>query len=130
MNRKKLWLWVDFALITLVWGVVAVMLVKVGPMFGEIFRDFGGALPWMTREVLLLSEIMVGWWPLVVFVAAFSLGVFQARRLREIAADIEPPRWERITVRSLIAIGAVTFMLLLVAFYIPIMSLGSDISGM
>lgn len=38
--------------------VVAILMIKVIPVFSQLFSSFGGKLPWLTREVVGLSDWM------------------------------------------------------------------------
>ncbi|MGV2938051.1 type II secretion system F family protein [Mesobacillus sp. LC4] len=50
-------------------GVVIFLLVSVVPTFVDMFSDFGGELPAITRFVLGASEFMQGfWWLIILFV--------------------------------------------------------------
>ena len=59
-------------------GVVVLMLVKVIPVFEQMFADFGGALPAPTQKVIEISHFMQAYWPhflvgIVLFVIAYKL---------------------------------------------------------
>ncbi|MCP5057950.1 MAG: type II secretion system F family protein [bacterium] len=62
-------------------AVIALLLVKVIPVFQKMFEDFGGALPGPTQMVITISEFLQEW--LVIMVAA-TVGVLwlfmQARK--------------------------------------------------
>jgi type IV pilus assembly protein PilC len=62
-------------------GVLALLLVKVIPVFERMFEDFGGALPGPTQAVVDLSHFMqayIGY--MLVGLVAGLVGFFQARR--------------------------------------------------
>jgi type IV pilus assembly protein PilC len=62
-------------------GVIALLLVKVIPVFKKMFEEMGGALPAPTQMVVDLSEFMQRWIVLILFVMAASVfGFFFARR--------------------------------------------------
>ena len=62
-------------------GVIALLLVKVIPVFKKMFEDFGGALPAPTQFVVDMSEFMQNWIVLIlVGMAAIVFGFFFARR--------------------------------------------------
>ena len=62
--------------------VTAILLVKVVPVFADVFGSFGASLPAFTLFVLGISEIAQDWW-LIVLIAAILAGVaFREARLR------------------------------------------------
>ena len=62
-------------------GVIALLLVKVIPVFEKMFEDFGGALPAPTQVVVDLSEFLQKWIVvLLIGIAAVVFSVFFARR--------------------------------------------------
>lgn len=62
--------------------VTAILLVKVVPVFAEVFGNFGATLPAFTLFVLNLSEIAQKWW-LVALIAIILIGVgFKEAKLR------------------------------------------------
>jgi type IV pilus assembly protein PilC len=66
-------------------GVIALLLVKVIPVFKKMFEEMGGALPAPTQMVVDLSEFMQQWIMVILFgLAATVIGFFTARkRVRE-----------------------------------------------
>jgi type IV pilus assembly protein PilC len=57
-------------------AVVIFLLVKVVPTFVEMFKDFGGELPAITKFVLNSSEFMQKyWWLVVLFFVACFIGI-------------------------------------------------------
>ncbi|MEN8183277.1 MAG: type II secretion system F family protein [Myxococcota bacterium] len=65
-------------------GVVALLLVKVIPVFEKMFEDFGGTLPGPTQVVVDISHFMQAY--LIYLLMAVALGLvafFQARRRSE-----------------------------------------------
>lgn len=55
-------------------GIVAFLLVKVVPVFAEIFEEFGGDLPAPTKFLIACGDFMVyRWWLLVVCINAFII---------------------------------------------------------
>jgi len=62
-------------------AVLALLLVKVIPVFEKMFADFGGELPAPTQFVINLSNWMQHWIVLIIAsVVAFSVAYVQARR--------------------------------------------------
>ena len=49
--------------------IVAYLMLSVVPVFVDVFRDFGGRLPWPTRVVAGLSEFLQTSWPTMLVVA-------------------------------------------------------------
>jgi type IV pilus assembly protein PilC len=48
--------------LTVAAGATAFMLIFIIPTFAKMFTDFGGELPLPTKIVLMLSDLLVGWW--------------------------------------------------------------------
>ncbi len=69
-----------YPIITLIiaFGVVAVILVFVIPVFEEMFRDFGSALPAPTQVVINMSDFVIG--NILYIIIAIVLFVFAFRR--------------------------------------------------
>lgn len=64
-------------------GVVIFLLVSVVPTFVQMFADFGGELPAITRFVLAASEFMQNfWWLVVLIITAFVSGILIVRNNR------------------------------------------------
>ena len=62
-------------------GVVTALMIFVVPQVVEQFDTVGQALPWLTRFVIGLSDVLVRWWWLMLLVAgAAGVGVWQALR--------------------------------------------------
>jgi type IV pilus assembly protein PilC len=62
-------------------GVLALLLVKVIPVFEKMFKDFGGELPAPTQMVISLSNWMQHWILLILAsIVAVSIAWVQARR--------------------------------------------------
>jgi len=62
-------------------GVLALLLVKVIPVFEKMFKDFGGELPAPTQMVITLSNWLQHWiLAIIVAIVATSIGYVQARR--------------------------------------------------
>ncbi|MFO8113466.1 MAG: type II secretion system F family protein [Desulfosalsimonadaceae bacterium] len=70
-----------YPIITLIiaFGVVAVILVFVIPVFEEMFRDFGSALPAPTQMIINMSDFVIG--NILYIIIAIVLFIFAFRRL-------------------------------------------------
>jgi type IV pilus assembly protein PilC len=56
-------------------GIAAVMIIFVMPIFGNMFKDFGQALPGPTQMLLDLSDFIRGyWWLIILVLGAASYG--------------------------------------------------------
>ena len=56
--------------------IVGFLLVKVVPVFAEIFADFGGELPAPTKLLVAAGDfMMVRWWLLLVIVSGTGIGI-------------------------------------------------------
>src|ERR1700732_4714739 len=74
-------------------GITTFLIVRVVPIFGEIFKDFGAKLPAPTQFLIDLSEFVRGnWYFLVLGIvgAVFGLGAFLRSRRGKILTD----RWK------------------------------------
>jgi len=71
-------------------GAVFFMLKFVVPMFGNVFKRFGGQLPWITQKIIGVSNTMQnGFWPVMVIlilIIAFILYFRKTEKFREIAS--------------------------------------------
>ena len=71
-------------------GAVFFMLKFVVPMFGDVFKRFGGKLPWLTEKIIGISQGMENnfWRVFIVFmlVAAFLFSARKTQRFRELAS--------------------------------------------
>ena len=71
-------------------GAVFFMLKFVVPMFGDVFKRFGGKLPWLTEKIIGISQGMENnfWRVFIVFmlVAAFLFSTRKTQRFRELAS--------------------------------------------
>lgn len=62
-------------------GVVIFLLVSVVPTFVDMFADFGGELPGITKFVLGASEFMQGyWWLILLFILAVVISFSFAKK--------------------------------------------------
>src|SRR5665213_2884677 len=73
-------------------GAVFFMLKFVVPMFGSVFKRFGGHLPWITEKIIGVSNAMSNnFWKgalLLILVVAFILFTRKTERFREIFSKI------------------------------------------
>jgi len=73
-------------------GAVFFMLRFVVPMFGDVFKRFGGHLPWITEKIIGISDAMSNnFWKgalLLILVIAFILFTRKTERFREIFSKI------------------------------------------
>jgi len=71
-------------------GAVFFMLKFVVPMFGDVFKRFGGKLPWLTEKIIGFSQGMENnFWLVfivVILVAAFLFSTRKTQRFRELAS--------------------------------------------
>ena len=73
-------------------GAVFFMLRFVVPMFGDVFKRFGGHLPWITEKIIGISDAMSNnFWKgalLLILIIAFILFTRKTERFREIFSKI------------------------------------------
>ncbi|BCE00643.1 type II secretion system F family protein [Marinicellulosiphila megalodicopiae] len=56
--------------------VTTILLMKVVPVFGDMFSSFGADLPVPTQVVVMLSDWMINnWWKLLLFIVTFSISL-------------------------------------------------------
>jgi general secretion pathway protein F len=62
-------------------GVVAALMIFVVPQVVEQFDDVGQQLPFLTRAVIWVSDLLVGWWWAMLLAAVLiGVGIWQALR--------------------------------------------------
>ena len=125
MDRIRVWYLIKLSLlmwITLcLWVCVFFTLLKVVPIFGDFYREFGGRLPWPTRCVLFLHEFMKSWRFMVGLFAATAFVGFQFLMLHNFAQGVRAPmRWERLAEVLLIALGILVLVFIGIALYMPV----------
>ncbi len=73
-------------------GAVFFMLKFVVPMFGDVFKRFGGKLPWITEKIIGVSETLENnffrFFILLVLIAAFIFFVRKTEQFRKIASQV------------------------------------------
>lgn len=70
------------AVIVVAFIVTAILLIKVVPVFADLFHSFGAELPAFTQMVVNMSNFMVKWWWIVLFVVAGAVIVFSEAKKR------------------------------------------------
>ncbi|MBI1320882.1 MAG: type II secretion system F family protein [Candidatus Hydrogenedens sp.] len=66
-------------------GIVAFLLVKVVPVFAEIFEEFGGELPAPTKFLIACGDFMLySWWKLVVAINAILIAFKLSRQSKAV----------------------------------------------
>lgn len=70
------------AVIVVAFIVTAILLIKVVPVFADLFHSFGAELPAFTQMVVNMSNFMVKWWWVVLFVVAGSIIAFAESKKR------------------------------------------------
>ncbi len=69
-RRVKSALIYPIAVLIIASAIVMFLLIKVVPVFAEIFKDFGGQLPWPTQFLMKAGDFMIyNWWLLIVIVS-------------------------------------------------------------
>ena len=76
------------AVIIIASSIVGFLLVKVVPVFADIFREFGGQLPWPTQFLISAGDFMVyQWWALLAILAWTVIAIkliFKAHAVRRV----------------------------------------------
>src|SRR5258707_2401866 len=73
-------------------GAVFFMLKFVVPMFGDVFKRFGGKLPWITEKIIAVSNAMENnFWRVMIFILliiSFILFTRKTEKFREIFSKL------------------------------------------
>ncbi|MDB5008615.1 MAG: gspF [Mucilaginibacter sp.] len=73
-------------------GAVFFMLKFVVPMFGDVFRRFGGKLPWITEKIIGISNAMENnfWWVIILLslITGFILFTRKTEKFREVFSKV------------------------------------------
>ena len=73
-------------------GAVFFMLKFVVPMFGDIFKRFGGHLPWITEKIIAISQLLeVSFWRIFILLFLAGILIFSTRkteRFRQISSGL------------------------------------------
>jgi type IV pilus assembly protein PilC len=73
-------------------GAVFFMLKFVVPMFGDVFKRFGGQLPWITEKIISISNAMENnFWRFIVFIAlivGFILFTRKTQNFKRISSQV------------------------------------------
>ena len=81
-QRRKIVSALTYPIIVLCTSFAAIffMLKFVVPMFGDVFKRFGGHLPWITQDIINVSQALENnfWWVFLLF-AAFGVIVYFSR---------------------------------------------------
>ncbi len=57
-------------------AIVMFLLIKVVPVFADIFKEFGGELPWPTRFLMSAGDFMIyNWWMIIAIISWFIIFV-------------------------------------------------------
>ena len=121
--------WVDFGIAVVVWGVVEYVLVKVVPVFADVYDQFGGKLPWGTRVVLCFSRFP-GLMAVPVILA--GLVAFQLWRVRCLPApspEDSRRRWDSLVVLTVILLGGLVILFGAFACYLPVVRIAEQINS-
>jgi len=73
-------------------GAVFFMLKFVVPMFGDVFKRFGGKLPWITEKIIGMSQAMednfLRFFILLILIAVFIFSVRKSERYRQLSTKL------------------------------------------
>jgi len=75
--------------------IVAAMMVLVVPKITIMFEDLGAELPLITKVLILTSDILSSWWPLLILLAIAASLLFNRWRLSEQGSV----KWDRFLLR-------------------------------
>jgi type IV pilus assembly protein PilC len=96
-----------FALVVLI-ALVAFLV----PVFEDVFKDFGGELPPITKFTVALSHILTGQWYLAI--AAVALAVYVFRRWKR--SEVGRRQWDRFKLKAPFKIGGIVQKVALARF--------------
>jgi type IV pilus assembly protein PilC len=90
-NKRKLISSLSYPIIVLTtaFGAVFFMLQVVVPMFADVFKQFGGQLPWLTQQVVKLSDLFKAYTIWILLSIALVYGVLFYFRKKEILRKIK-----------------------------------------
>ncbi|ELA08877.1 pilin secretion/fimbrial assembly system protein, PilC [Moraxella macacae 0408225] len=98
------------AVIVVAFVVTAILLIKVVPVFADLFSSFGAELPAFTQLVVRMSEWMkTNWWILLFVIAGAIIGISEAKRRSKAFRDfldrlaLKLPIFGNITYQAIIA---------------------------
>ena len=83
--------------------VLIALVVFLVPVFEDIFKQFGGDLPFITKVTVMLSDAMVGRWYVFILVAATV--VFAFRRWK--TSKVGRPQWDALRLKAPLKIGTI-----------------------
>jgi len=73
-------------------GAVFFMLKFIVPMFGDVFKRFGGQLPWITEKIMSISQSLEdNFWKGLIFLALIVVFIYSSRkteRFRQLSSRI------------------------------------------
>lgn len=92
-------------------GITSMLMVVVVPKITQIFADVGKALPWNTRMLITISDVLAGYWWLVLILA---IGAWQGFR-RWKRTPKGKARWDRLMLRIWI-VGSLVRMIAISRF--------------
>ncbi len=75
--------------------IVAAMMILVVPKITIMFEDLGAEMPFITRVLIFVSDVLSTWWPALVLLGFAGFTVFQRWRTSEEGA----PKWDRFLLR-------------------------------
>ncbi|MFW6067505.1 MAG: type II secretion system inner membrane protein GspF [Myxococcota bacterium] len=77
-------------------GILIIMMTVVVPKVTAIFQDFDQVLPWHTRMLIFLSDMMTNWW--FVWLGLIAVAVYGFRRWK--STEEGTAKWDRWILRS------------------------------
>ncbi len=69
--------------------VLALIMVGVVPVFEEVFRDSGQALPWQTQIILALSRWLSAWFPGLLLLLPITYALHASGKLQNVQQGLE-----------------------------------------
>jgi type IV pilus assembly protein PilC len=89
--------------ITFAVGVMLALVAFLIPVFENVFKEFGGELPFMTQISVAMSHAVVGYWWLLFIVTAVVIAAF----LKWKRSTWGRPQWDRFRLHLPMKIGAI-----------------------
>lgn len=76
--------------------ITGIMMIVVVPKVTAIFQDFAQALPWYTRLLIFVSDVLRGWWWLLAILIAGAVYGFR----RWLGTEKGRSQWDRFVLRA------------------------------
>ncbi|GEM_PF-2922474 len=122
MKFKQIFRWITIILVFSVWSLIFLLLVKVFPIFEEMFKEYNRKPPLLFNFIANISHFMQSWWSAVVFVVVFTLAGFRFWRQRKKAME-EGQTYRILEIKTSVYILALGIFILIFTYLVMFFSL-------